>query len=235
MWRNGAGSNNSAFDFSQLYLSSDHGVNWKSVDVEFNRENFLKSKGFFAPTFLQFGKDYDGARDHYVYIYAPEVKDNQWEVQRPGEITLMRVPIQKITDQSGFEFFCGLDHFGNPTWTRNIAEHKPVFTDPENGVMRTSVSFNKGLGRYILMTQQISRFRSLGGRIGIYDAPEPWGPWTTVEFNDPWIMGLQTGKKTVFWNFSNKWLSEDDEEFVLVYTGKGSDSWGTVEGKFIKR
>lgn len=234
MWRNGTGSDGSAFDFNQLFVSNDHGANWKFANVEFKRENFLVSKGFFCPTFLQFGKDYNGARDHYIYIYAPENKDDLWEVQKPGEITLIRVPAQQMTDQSKFEFFGGIDVSGNPVWTQEIVDRKPVFKDANNGVMRTSVSYNRGLSRYILVTQQISRFRSNGGRIGIYDAPEPWGPWTTVLFADPWVIGLQTGEKTVFWNFSNKWLGENGEDFVLVYTGKGSDSWGTVEGRFEK-
>ena len=30
--------------------------------------------GFFCPTFLQFGKNYAGARDSYVYSYAPEIR-----------------------------------------------------------------------------------------------------------------------------------------------------------------
>jgi hypothetical protein len=83
-----------------------------------------------------------------------------------------------------------------------------------------------------LATQQVSRFQSSNGHIGVYDAPEPWGPWTTVLLANTWTLGLQNGSKTVFWNFSNKWLSTDGKSFVMVYTGPGSDSWGSVEGTF---
>tara|TARA_B100000686_G_scaffold261408_1_gene274348 strand:- start:1286 stop:1456 length:171 start_codon:yes stop_codon:yes gene_type:complete len=27
------------------------------------------------------------------------------------------------------------------------------------------------------------------GGFGLYDAPEPWGPWTTVFFTDQWDIG----------------------------------------------
>ena len=61
---------------------------------------------------------------------------------------------------------------------------------------------------------------------------EPWGPWRTVLFDNASAVGpgLNTGTKTVYWNFSNKWLSADGKDFVLVYTGDGQDEWGTVQG-----
>jgi hypothetical protein len=101
--------------------------------------------------------------------------------------------------------------------------------------MRTSVSYNAGLGRYMLTTQQVNRFKTDDYHIGIYEAPEPWGPWRTVLFNNPLNVGpgLNKSDKTVYWNFSNKWLSSDGKEFVMVYTGPGRDQWGTVEGRFV--
>jgi hypothetical protein len=101
--------------------------------------------------------------------------------------------------------------------------------------MRTSVSFNAGLGRYILTTQQVSRLKKENYHIGIYEAPEPWGPWHTILFNNPNNVGpeLNNDTKTVYWNFSNKWLSSDGKKFVMVYTGPGRDQWGTVQGQFI--
>ena len=233
MWRSGGGSNTSSFDFQTLYSSTDHGVTWVVSSVDYDQDDFPGNAGFFSPTFLQFGKDYHGARDGYVYTYAPEIKyTGSWEVQYPGEITLLRVPIASVTDPAAHEYFTGLDLGGQPTWTTDIAQRQPVFEDAINGVMRISVSYNKGLRRYLLTTQQVSRFQASNGHIGIYDAPEPWGPWTTVLFANPWTLGAQTGSKTVFWNFSNKWLSADGKSFVLVYTGPGADNWGTVEGTF---
>ena len=99
--------------------------------------------------------------------------------------------------------------------------------------MRTSVAYNKGLGRYLLITQQVDRFRDKNGHIGIYDAPEPWGPWTIVLFANAFDIGLVTHTKTVFFNFSNKWMSSNGRDFVLVYTNE--DNWATVEGRFILR
>jgi hypothetical protein len=101
--------------------------------------------------------------------------------------------------------------------------------------MRTSVTYNRGIGRYILITQQVSRKHDENGHIGIYEASKPWGTWKTILFADPWSIGLNKvdqKKKTVYWNISSKWLSLDGKRFMLVYTGPSSDQWGTVEGAF---
>jgi hypothetical protein len=237
--RAGTSSSSSAFRRTELYKSTDKGKSWSATGVRWVDRDFSGSDGFFSPSFLQFGKDYAGARDEFVYIYAPEettsVDEDPWNVQVPGKISLIRAPRVSLSDQSTYEFFTGLDASGNPTWTSDIDSRAPVFEDPVNGVMRTSVSYNAGLGRYLLITQQINRFRNSDFHIGVYEAPEPWGPWHTILFENAELVGpgLNTGKKTVFWNFSNKWLSPDGKNFVLVYTGPGADQWGTVEGTFL--
>ena len=157
-----------------------------------------------------------------------------WEVQLPGRITLMRVDKGSIENEAAYEYLAGFSN-GQPVWTANLQQRVPVFEDTVNGAMRTSVSYNAGLQRYLLVTQQVSRFRDKNYQIGIYEAPEPWGPWSTVLMTNPdsGIPGrLNTGHKTVYWNFSNKWLSADGRDFVMVYTGDGPDEWGTVEGSF---
>lgn len=239
LFRNGTGSTSGAFAQTELYESADHGSNWAYSGVRWQETEFVDNKGFFSPTFLQFGQDYSGARDQFVYIYAPErtvsVSTEKWNVQNPGEISLLRVPVDSLSKKSSYEYFNGIDGVGNPLWTNDINQRKPVFVDATNGVMRTSVSYNSGLGRYILMTQQVNRHRDENYHVGIYEAPEPWGPWRTILFENANVAGpnLNVGRKTVYWNFSNKWLSSDGLNFVLVYTGDGADEWGTVEGRFL--
>ncbi|MBE9516069.1 MAG: fibronectin type III domain-containing protein, partial [Proteobacteria bacterium] len=234
MFRNGVGSTGGAFIQTELYASTNHGSSWTFTGVKWTFNYDLK-EGFFSPTFLQFGQDYQGARDDYVYIYAPENHSSKWNVQYPGEINLIRVPRNSISNQSSYEFYAGADANGTPVWSTNLNSRQPVFTDATNGVMRTSVSYNPGLGRYILTTQQVNRFQTSDYHIGVYEASEPWGPWKTVLFENASVPGpgLNTGAKTVYWNFSNKWLSQDGKNFVMVYTGPGPDNWGTVEGRFL--
>ncbi len=230
MWRSGEASGESAFRQQELYYSSDNGEHWLFANVRFDAKEFEGSRPFFAPTFLQFGRGYSGSRDEYVYIYAPDNTQPEWDVQTPGNITLMRVKRENIDSREYYEYFSGLDADGKPRWNHDLNSRGSVFSDP-NGVMRTSVSYNPGLKRYLLITQQITRVKD--GYIGIYESKEPWGPWHTVLFENAWDLGLQNGEKNVFWNFSNKWSSPDGKVFTLVYTGRGSDNLGVISGKFI--
>jgi fibronectin type 3 domain-containing protein len=115
----------------------------------------------------------------------------------------------------------GLDGNGNPLWTSDITQKIPVFSDPNGGVLIPSANFNSGINRYLLVVTHTSGqpggwIKNIGG-LGIFDAPEPWGPWTTVEYTDNWM-----GSTTLFFaNFPTKWISPDGKSLYLVYTGFG--------------
>lgn len=217
--------------FSELYVSSDYCATWHFTGVRFAAEKFANRRGFFAPTFCNYGRDYAGSRDDYIYIYAPEISvDEGWEVQIPGRMSLMRVLRSDLENQDAYEYFAGMAD--QPTWSGDLEERQPAFEDRGRGLMRSSISYNAGLGRYLLMSQQVSRWDIRNGHIGIYDAPNPWGPWTEVLCQNAWDLGLQHGYKNVFYNFSNKWLSNDGRDFVMIYTGPSHDQFGAVSGHF---
>ncbi len=230
LWRGGDASNASLFEFRELYRSTDKGASWQAAGVRFDRDEFSDTLGVFALTFCQFGRGYQGARDNYIYIYAPRTVNLVWDVQVPGEVLLLRVPRGEIGSKEAYRWFAGTEQSGEPRWSADYDSAQPVFSDQSNGVMRTSVTFNAGLGRYLLSTQQVSRNRDQDGYLGIYDAPEPWGPWTTVLFASAFEPGVVDFAKTVFFNFSNKWTSPDGRKSVLVYTNK--DNWATLESEF---
>lgn len=226
LWRNGDSSERSAFKFSQLYRSDDLGASWHFTGVEFSRRagDFSgEDEGFFSPTFCQFGRGNAGGREGYVYVYAPEIIDrSHWGIQRPGRVALLRVPTESIATKSAYEFFAGLEA-GSPRWTTEVSERAPVWEDSINGAHRMAVSHNPGLDRFFLTSMTVER----AGWLAVYDAADPWGPWSTVlvEKNTK-----RWGSKVVVFNFVNKWLRNGGKEFVLVYTK--NDSWATIEGQF---
>jgi len=217
------GSNVTNYTEVVLAKSTDHGAHWTKGSWK-----FTQSQGLMIPTILQFGRDYAGARDTYVYHYFIHPSDTaKLEIQNPGKVYLARVPKSQMMTQSAYEFFAGLDSSGNPRWSTSVSSKVPVFQDLNNGIGWTlSVSYNPGLKRYLLTTEHTQSV-PYGGNIGVFDAPEPWGPWTTVLYETPW-----TGSKNAcfFWNFSNKWLSSDGRNFTLVFSG--NDRWNTVKGTF---
>ena len=221
-WR-GPGSGVTSYDEARLYKSINHGASWSATSVE-----FLQSDDIIMPTILNFGQNYAGARDNYVYHYFIDLVGNPSNlgVHVPGKIYLLRVDKTHIEDESYYEFFSGTA--ASPSWSGSISSRTPVFEDPAGVGWNLSVSYNAPLGRYILCTEHTQAFQ---GRLGMFDAPEPWGPWTTVLYTDNFHTGA--GDDSFFWNFSNKWLSPDGKDFVLVFTGiNGDDSWNTVEGSF---
>ncbi len=220
------GSNEQAYTESRLYVSRDHAATWEPADWAFGRMD-----GIVNPTFCQYGKDYQGSRDDYVYIYANQVKDSsELAVQRPGEVLLMRVHRASLLDRAKYEYYTGLDKNQQPLWSKSISEHSPVFKD-ENGVgWNLSVSYNAGLQRYLLMTEHTQSFKA---NMGIFDALEPWGPWSTVYYGR-FGENADIEKSTFFYNFSNKWLSHDGLQFVMLFTGVGrNDAWNSVSGEFV--
>ncbi|HEX7077595.1 MAG TPA: DUF4185 domain-containing protein [Candidatus Eisenbacteria bacterium] len=218
------GSDVNGLDYQRLYKSTNHGATFTDTGVSWTYST--DGIGLFA--FLQFGKDFQGARDSYVYIYATHIQSYTWATQKPGEIYLLRVPKTQIETQSQYQFFAGLDGSGNPVWGTS-ANRRPVFTDPE-GVMRNSAIYDPGLGRYLLVTNHT---QNNSGDIGIFDAPEPWGPWTTVLYANGWPSGGEVERNVFFANFSPKWWSNGGRNFVFVFTGKSTnDSFNSVEGAF---
>jgi hypothetical protein len=144
-------------------------------------------------------------------------------MRNPGRVNLIRVPKDRIEDRAAYEFFAGMDAKQHPRWTPAPADRQPVWQDGVNGCHRMAVSYNTGLKRYLLSTVTVRR----DGWMSVYDAPEPWGPWTLVHVEqnvERW------GGRVILFTFANKWLSASGRDFVIVHTK--NDSWATIEGTF---
>ena len=192
---------------SQLKWSSDHGNTWTTCDWKF-------SEGFGYTTFLNFGKNYQGARDNFVYIYSHNDNDSY---KPADQMVMARVPKNKIMDREAYEFFKTSDKQGKPVWSKDVSERGAVFTHPAM-CYRSGITYNAGLKRYLWCQihpesnhPQGSRFQ---GGFGIYEAPEPWGPWHTVYYTRDWDVG--PGDTS---SFPTKWMSKDGKTCYLLFSG----------------
>ncbi len=192
---------------SQVVWSADHGKTWTWCDWKF-------TESFGAPTFLNFGKNYAGARDGYVYVYSLNC-DSAYEPA--DEMVMARVPKDRIRDRDAYEFFMGLHGQGRPTWTNDIHHRGAVFENPGR-CYRGGVTYNAGLKRYlwcqVLPASKHPQGPRFQGGFGIYDAPEPWGPWTSVYYTDEWDVG--PGETS---SFPAKWMSTDGKTCHLLFSG----------------
>lgn len=194
---------------SQLAWSEDHGVTWQAADWKFETS-------FGAPTFLNFGQDYAGARDEYVYVYS---HDADSAYQSADQMVLARVQKTKIRDREAYDFFVGLAENGSCRWSNDINDRGAVFQHPDN-CYRSGVSYNAALRRYLWVQTLPGEARKAGpdarfqGGFAIYDAPEPWGPWSTVYYTEDWDVGPgETG------SLPTKWMSDDGKTVHLVFSG----------------
>ncbi len=192
---------------SQVAWSADHGRTWKWCDWKFETS-------FGAPTFLNFGRDYAGARDEYVYVYS---SDSDSAYEPADRMVMARVPKNSIRRRQAYEFFRGLDAEGVPLWTADIRDRGAVFVNPGR-CYRSGVSYNAGLKRYlwcqVLPFSTDERGPRFQGGFGIYEAPEPWGPWRTAFYTEDWDVGPgETG------TFPTKWISPDGRTCHLLFSG----------------
>jgi hypothetical protein len=107
---------------------------------------------------------------------------------------------------------------GEAEWTPDIARRGSVFTQP-GACYRSSVSYNAGLRRYLWCQTGLGEDTRAAGGFAIYDAPEPWGPWTTVFSTDAWDVG--PGETM---HLPTKWMSADGLTLHLVFSGDDSFS-----------
>src|SRR5262249_3386025 len=133
-------------------------------------------------------------------------------------MVLARVPKGRIAERAAYEFFRGLDGKGQPLWSKEIADRGPVF-EHKGRCYRSGITYNAGLERYLWVqiipgTEGKKSDTRFEGGFAIYDAPEPWGPWTTVYFTEKWDVG--PGETA---SLPSKWMSADGKMVHLVFSG----------------
>jgi hypothetical protein len=194
---------------AQLACSRDRAKSWTFADWQFSEFGLIG--------FVNFGKDYAAARDEYVYAYS---HDEPLADTPADRFILMRAPQQRLTRREAWEFFVALDDGGEPVWDRDIARRGPVFQNPDS-CLRSAMTYQPALRRYLWWQQipQPQGHRDRGdtrfdGGFAVYDAPEPWGPWTTAFFTPKWDVG--PGEHG---DFPTKWASPDGRTLYLVFSG----------------
>lgn len=201
---------------SQLARSADRGRTWTWSDWCFTRS-------FGCPTFLNFGRNYAGARDEYVYVYSHE-SDSAY--QAADGMVLARVPRDRVFQRDAYQFFVEMQD-ERPLWTDDIDRRGFVFAAPGR-CYRSSVSYNAPLKRYLWCQVFPGTDARFEGGFAVYDAPEPWGPWSRVFFTKKWDVG--PGETA---SLPTKWISDDGLTVHLVFSG--NDAFSVRKGTLLLR
>lgn len=188
----------------RLIWSDDAGATWQRAAWI-----FPKGEGRLKPsTFLNFGKGYTGlptALDGYVYFYGEKQGDS-------NQTFMGRVAMQNLPERAAYQFFQRLADDG-PQWTSEVTKAAPVFVGPGGDL--PTVVYLPGLKRYLL-----TNFHTGPGQLGIFDSPSPWGPWTTVAYEDNWG-GMGAEGQGLTCSFPAKWMSPDGQSLWCVFSAYG--------------
>ncbi|MDD5705853.1 MAG: hypothetical protein PHR35_08000 [Kiritimatiellae bacterium] len=176
---------------ASIIKSDDHGKTWSCK----RRDPMFPSPRFSTPFFVQFGRDYQGAMDDWVYA----VSGASWN--NGNYLTLGRVPKALIGNLNAhdWEMFNGLDDQSQPTWekygTGVVRPGKAVFQFRGYTSM-TGMHYVPAVHRFLLPQWA---YVDLDGPdpshrtfFHLYEAPKPWGPWSLVHVEE---------------NFGNAWYN----------------------------
>ena len=84
-------------------------------------------------------------------------------------------------------------------------------------MQRIGLTYNAGLSRYLLVSAHGDGAGSTHTpALGVFDAPEPWGPWTTVYYADEW----SSDGWMIHHKFPTTWISADGCTLWLAFSGQ---------------
>ncbi|MCX7007211.1 MAG: DUF4185 domain-containing protein [Kiritimatiellaeota bacterium] len=173
-----------------LAWSTDLGATWTRADWL-----FPKGAGQFQPaTFLK--------HDRFIYVCGPRQNVTT-------NLYLARVPAGRLRERAAYEFSRGPE-----TWSSDATQAQPIFNDAR-GVSSGTLTYAAALKRFLLTV-----FHTGPGQLGVFDAPTPWGPWTTVAYYEDWSrMGAEGDGLTC--SFPAKWMSADGLTLWSVFSVYG--------------
>jgi hypothetical protein len=191
---------------TRLAVSTDAGAHFTEPFVIAHTTGTIQPKRF-----INFGKDYAGARDGFVYFGATKVTNLPEDDDDDGKAYLIRVPVGSVQTMSTWQYMTGLDANGNPTWGAASAA-QPMWSDPNFGF--AALTYHPATNRYLLTGQ--------GGiqTLAIYDAPQPWGPWTTVYATNTWgPSGSPFGDaESLGISYPEAWMSADGKTMWAAFS-----------------
>lgn len=167
-----------------IWRSGDGGRTWSKPGWAFS--NWVES-------FVQYGKAKLDAPGGFAFLLDA----------RGTEIHLLRAPQDRLQDRSAYQWFSGTTN--NPAWSVDASRSKPIFVDPA-GTYRPVITFNPGLGRYLLTVSHARTAQGSAGRLGVFEAPQLRGPWRTVYYADNFL-GMRDGQYLGV-DFPIKWQAD---------------------------
>ena len=204
-----------------------------------------------APHFVDFGKNMQYSPDGKAYLLGmgalendPEPRpciiptagggfeeqacDDDFDHANLSWITADQVYLARVTpspetinDLSAYEFFAGHDNKGQPVWTNDFSQIKPL-VEWNNNMGCVTATYVPGLNKYLMCITDgwptVAKMDSY-----ILEADSLTGPWRMVSYMKDF------GEQGYFLNFPSKFISSDGKTLWLCYSANFSPGWNDVK------
>jgi len=184
-----------------------------------------------AAHFVDFGKAMEHSPDGKAYLVGHGASDgakrrfayNSWITG--DQIYLLRVApsIANMNDAAKFEFFAGHDGRGEPIWSRDFAQIKPI-AEWRDHMGCVTLTYNPPLKKYLMCVTDggntVSRYHTY-----LLESDRITGPWRLVSHLSNF------GEQAYFVNVPSKFIGRDGRTLWLCYAGNFSSGWGGITFK----
>jgi hypothetical protein len=214
--------------------STDFGKTWTQTpctpEKPLFREQALKGEPvkIGAPHFVDFGKAMQHSLDGKAYLTAQGASDganrrfayNSWITA--DEIYLLRVQpaLENMNDAAKYDYFAGHDAAGQPVWSKDFKQIKPIAAWRDN-MGCVTMTYNPPLKKYLMCITDggntVSYFNTY-----IMESDRLTGPWRLVSYLKHF------GEQAYFVNIPSKFISPDGRTLWLCYAANFSQGWGGV-------
>lgn len=222
--------------FVGFRYSTDYGRSWKECQHSPEKPLFNETglNGYpvkiGSPHFVDFGKNMEYSPDGKAYLIAhgadiSDVKPRFWNASwiTGDQIYLLRVTptIESINDISKYEFYAGKDGKGNPVWTHDFKQIKPLL-EWNNNMGCVTVTYNAPLKKYLMCVTDggntCSKMNSY-----ILESKDITGEWKLITYLKNF------GEQAYFLNIPSKFISSDGKTMWLLYSGNFATDWNGMK------
>lgn len=203
---------------AQIFKSLDKGKTWLPNIKEVEKKPMFPGREFGSPTFIIYGKNHENATDEFIYSLSGDGWANG------NTLKLGRVPADKIMDVNSWEFVAEFDSKQKPVWKKDYKLSIPVLEDPgflgyPEAVYIASIKRYLVFGWHFKKESAEKYSPNDGSELSIYEAPQPWGPYSLVA-----KMDWETPQVTPYNpRLPLKWFDGEKLEGYLLFSGSWRD------------
>ncbi len=224
--------------FVGFHISEDLGKTWQvsPLSAEPGKGLFPEPSEFKgpvkigAPKFVDYGKNMEHSPDGKAYLvgHGSTQRDGEERTANLSWITgdqiylcRVRPSIETINDESQYEYFGGHDENGEPIWTDDFYEIKPLL-EWNNNMGCVTVTYNAALGRYLMCVTDggntMSKYNTY-----ILEADEITGPWRLITYMQDF------GQQAYFVNIPSRFISDDGKTAWLCYSANFTNNFAGTD------